>query len=252
VARALPALEALAAGRGSASSFARRAVLLLRNDDPAAAAVAQDLASTSMFERLAAVEALARHGGALARQGLDGALDDTDPTVRRQAAQRLIEVLGLGPLTRAADGDSEPVAPLEQLCWLMSAELPALHQHGAGEIRRIAAALAAGQTPAQLDLVYRPGPDPAFRLDLGDVLGEPGAEIPIDAIRRAGDHEQRFAETVLALRLQASVRDPRAPAALATLGADWTIPAIAQSAAGLPPSDAFARATMDALDQLRA
>ena len=249
VTRALPTLEALAANTLDGSSTARRAVLLLRPDDAAAQAVAGDLDSPSMYERIAAVEALAKHGGPVARRGLDRALDDTDSGVRRLASERFVEVLGLHALRHSTSepDETEPAAPLESLCWLMSSDVPSLHRYGAAELRRVAAAIDAGQTPASLDLVYRPGPDPDWRDDFSAALSDDKAPIPIDKIRSFSEHERRFAEFVLALRLDPSVRDPRSPGALMALGADWARPAIIESAEGLPPSHPFAAAVAAAV-----
>jgi len=249
--RALPELEALAATPGRMGACARRAVLELRRDDGAAAAVAADLDSGSMYERLAAVESLAGHGGSIARRALDRGLDDADPAVRWQSGNRLIELLGLASLRGGAGGLVEPMAPLERLSSLLLADLAALHRHAAAALREIAAARDEGASAEELDLAYRAGPDPRFRRMLGDTVGDTSAAIPVDAIRGAGDHDRAFAEALLALRLQPTVRDLRAPPALADLEAGWTIPALEESAVGLPAHADFAVAATSALARLR-
>ncbi len=242
--RALPALRALS------TPFARRAVLALEPSDAAAQAVARDLESASMYDRLAAVEALGAFRGPVAQEAIAGALDDVDHEVRRRAAQLLLKLAGLWELTRTEDGDSEPCAPLEHLCWLLSSDLKATYLYAAKKLRQTVSVIAEGVKPSALDLEYRPGPDRAFRVELSEALAGPDDPIPFDLIRRNGDHAERFAETVLTLRLDPHTRDPRAPGALAELGATWARASMEEAIVGLEADHPFAEAVTAALARM--
>ena len=83
-----------------------------------------------------------------------------------------------------------------------------------------------------------------------ELTGLPDEIIPVDDIRTASADKREGAEVVLALRLQPSIQDPRAPAALADLSAHWMKSALEESIENVDPSDPFAKAVIDALDKL--
>jgi hypothetical protein len=60
-------------------------------------------------------------------------------------------------------------------------------------------------------------------------LFDPAAAYPVDEIATLTGVTRRWAETILALRLEH--QDPRVPEALARLGAAWTVPALEEVAA---------------------
>lgn len=250
--RALPALEKMAASSATAGTFARRAVYTLRPDEDAAQAVVSDALSGSPYERIAAIDALIESESPQLLVTLEQCLFTEDSTIRRHSAEQLISALGLSSRAQCDGSELESVARLNQLCWLISADLAALFQFAANELKYISAQMRAGKTAAELDLSYSSNTSSSTGKLFTGALREPEALIPIDAILAAFGDERAGFECILALRLQPSIQDPRAPAALADLGAQWAIPALEESVLGLESSHPFTQAVDSAVKLLRA
>lgn len=231
-----------------------RALLTLGElDEPASVAsvvqgLAADAAGGSWLERFAAVMALGQVGGPVAVGALRRALTDDDSHVRLRAFESLVEALGLAGYVKAADGTSEPRAPLKRLSLLLGSDLAPLRAQAVADLDRIAAAIASGASPDTLGLRYVPETPDAFRLQLAAAIVDESEALPVDALRSLSGHDRQAAEALFAYNL--ARRDPRFPAALAALGAAWTADAMRAAAADLPPGDPFRAAVDAALDAL--
>ncbi len=247
---ALADLRALASGQGSVAAAARRAVLQLEPSASAVADVAEDLHKGTEFQRFAAARDLGQLPGTAALHALLGGLSDPDALVRMETLEQLARRFGAWDQTLGADGETAVQAPLSRLNLLISCELPALHQLAADEMTELCQELAAGSTGAELGLPYRPGPDTGGREALVDALGDPELPMPTAQLSQMNGHDRAWAEALLAAQLQPEIADPRAAAALAELGATWTLAAL-QQAAERAPNTAFAQAAQAAVRALQ-
>lgn len=112
--------------------------------------------------------------------------------------------------------------------------------HGAevvDEMRAITTPLAAGADPASLGLAWIPDPAPDVSNRILQAIVDPDAAFPVDEIAQLTGVPRRWAEALIAMRLDQEDPDPRAPEALVRLSATWTLPVleeVAQSAAISP------------------
>lgn len=242
------ALQAEAGRTDAAGRTARRALVRLGRGASVVQGLAADAAGGSWLERFAAVMALGQVGGPVAVGALRRALTDDDSHVRLRAFESLVEALGLAGYVKAADGTSEPRAPLKRLSLLLGSDLAPLRAQAVADLDRIAAAIASGASPDTLGLRYVPETPDAFRLQLAAAIVDESEALPVDALRSLSGHDRQAAEALFAYNL--ARRDPRFPAALAALGAAWTADAMRAAAADLPPGDPFRAAVDAALDAL--
>jgi uncharacterized membrane protein YjjP (DUF1212 family) len=225
---ALPMLRAAAAGDEPWAATARRAMVLFGRGAEVAAAVARDAVhAPARMARVAAVLDLPRIGGPVALAALEEALADEDYAVRSFAWNGLVEALDLDRHLRGPDGKRAASTEVERLDVLISSDLPAFVRMGVAAMRDLTRRLRAGATPESLGIAWRPEPDvfPALRRTLFDTE----APYPVAAIEPLDGVDRRWAETIIAMRLEQ--QDVRAPAALARLGATWTVPALTELAA---------------------
>jgi hypothetical protein len=233
---ALPRLRAAAHAELPWAATARRALVLLGHGGEVVRQIAADaVGAPATMARIAAVLDLPRIGGPIAIAALDQALADEDYAVRGLAWTGLVEALDLGRHIRDPAGQLDASTELERLAALLSSDLAALVRLGVHGTREAIERLRAGETPSSLGIAWAPGPEPEVFGRLRLALVDPDAEFPVDEIARLSGVNRRWAETMLAFRLEAG--DVRAPGALARLGATWAAPALVEVAgsAATPP-----------------
>ncbi len=248
--RAVDPLLRISAAQGPAAATARRALARLGRGQDVVAEIAQDATrGPSRAVRAAAVMNLGRVGGATAIGALDASLEDSDAIVRQLACDTLVELFGLKQYTLGATGERELRTPLERMKLLLGSDLEALAKIGAAELRDAIGQLQAGKTPAQAGLAWTGSMPAPLRAGLGPALFDDSVELPVDEVATVGGADRRWAEALIAVALER--QDVRAPAALARLGAAWTLPALEAAAASAAPGP-FADAVEAARQQLRA
>lgn len=233
---ALAMLQAAAKGNEPWAPTARRALVLLGHGGEVVQEIARDAVhAPAKMARVAAVMDLPRIGGATAITALQQALADEDSAVRMLAWQGLVEALDLGRLIENPEGKRELTTHLELLEVLLSSDLAAFVRMGVDEMRALTDRLRSGATPESLGIAWIPNPAPDVFTRLRLALFDPDAAYPVDEIAQLTGVTRRWAEAIIALRLEH--QDPRVPDALVRLGATWTAPAldeVARSAAISP------------------
>ena len=235
---AIDPLLQIAAAQGPGAPWARRALVQLGRGAAVVAGVADDARrAPSRVVRAAAVVALGRIGGAAAIAALQTCLEDADGVVRQLACDNLVQALGLHQYTLGTDGSRELRTPLERMKLLLGSDLDALVKIGAAELRDACARLAAGQTPEQAGLGWTETMPAPLRAGLGPALFDDSVALPVDDVAKVGGADRRWAEALIAVAPER--HDPRAPEALARLGATWTRPALDAAVVGADPGDPF-------------
>jgi hypothetical protein len=233
---ALPMLQAAAHSDDPWAWTARRALVILGRGSEVVDEIAHDAVhEPAKMGRVAAVMDLPKIGGATAITALEQALADPDSAVRMLAWDGLVEVLDLRRLIVSPEGKRDLTTHIELLRVLLSSDLAAFVRMGVDEMRELTKRLKAGATPQSLGIAWIPNPAPDVFTRVRLALFDPDAAYPVDEIAKLTGATRRWAEAILALRLQH--QDLRVPGALARLGAAWTLPAleeIAQSAATSP------------------
>jgi hypothetical protein len=226
---ALPLLREAAGGADPWAPTARRALVLLGHGAEVIEAIAADAVhANAKMARVAAVLDLPRVGGPVAVAALEQALADDDYAVRTLAWSGLVEALDLDRHLRNADGHRDASTELERLDVLLCSDLAAFVRMGIDGMRDVLRRLRAGATPRSLGIGWTPDPEPAVFGTLRPALFDTDVDFPVAEIDRLTGVNRRWAETMIALRLEE--QDPRVPAALARLGAAWTVPALTEVA----------------------
>jgi len=226
---ALPALQTAAKSQDPWASTARRALVLLGKGAEVLAEIAHDAVhSPTKMGRVAAVMDLPKIGGAVALAALQEALVDEDGDVRLIAWDALIEALGLTRRIQNPSGARELTTEVEVMRVLLGSDNSALVKLGASRMREIARRLAAGATPQQLGIAWRPKPSAEVFDRLRAALFDPDVAFPLDEIAVLTGTGRQLAETMILLRLEEG--DQRVPDAMIKLDAAWTAPALAEFA----------------------
>lgn len=235
---ALSVLQAAAKSKDPWAPTARRALVLLGHGAEVVDEIAHDaIHSPAMMARVAAVMDLPTIGGATAIAALDQAIADADSTVRMLAWDGLVAALDLERWIRSPEGTHEKTTHLELLNSFLACDLAAFVRMGIDEMRAITTPLAAGADPASLGLGWIPDPAPDVSSRILQAIVDPDAAFPVDEIAQLTGVPRRWAEALIAMRLDQEDPDPRAPEALVRLSATWTLPVleeVAQSAAISP------------------
>jgi hypothetical protein len=192
---ALPMLLALAKSDEPTASTARRALVALGRGADVIAEIANDAVNASLsVERFAAVIDLPKVGGPTALFALQQALLDEDAEVRVVAWDGLIEVLGLTKRLKSPDGIRELTTEVEVLRVLLGATRMELVRVGAAGMREVARRLAAGATPQQLGIAWRPRTDQDVFDRLRDGVFDNALPFPVEEIAKlVGSQRKRLA-----------------------------------------------------------
>jgi hypothetical protein len=229
-------------------SSANRALLKLEGSPDG---LISDISQGSMMSRFAAVMDLSSAPGEHVDNALMDALGDPDPLVRSMTMDSLVERFGLLALTKNESGDTILEAPLKMINSLLLADLDPLWKRGTREARQVFSALRAGTSAESLGLKYvQNGPD-GFRAIVRDAFFDDEKPFDTGLIQEVSGHNRRWAEIFLALQLEPDRRSERAVKALVELEADWVVPALEASCAGLDETDPYFVAVQDALQHFR-
>jgi hypothetical protein len=226
---AIPVLLTLGKSDEDLASTARRALVELGRGADVVSEIAHDaVSSDEMEERFIAVTNLPRIGGATAVFALQQALTDEDSSVRTVAWDGLIEALGLTKRLQNQEGVRELSTEVEVMRVLLGTDLLAVARVGANRMREIARRLAAGATPTQLGIAWRPRTSPEVFEKLRQAISDTSVPFPLAELATLRGIERQLAEAMIARRLQDW--DVRAPNALVELDAAWLAPAFAELA----------------------
>ena len=225
---ALPTLRALAHSDVPWSEMARRALVVLGCGAEIVQERAHDAVDSHRTGRVLAVMDLPKVGGPVAIAALEQVLTDPEYAVRQKAWNGLVEVFGLLPHIANAKGERDFSSEIEVLRILLGSDLPPFVTLGATAMRALTAGLRSGKSPAALGIVRMHEPEAEVFNALRAALFEPTVPFPLDEIAKLTGLQRRFAETMIAMRLEA--QDPRVAVALAQLGATWLAPALAEIA----------------------
>ena len=229
VTEAVAMLEAEAQSDQAWAGTARRALVLLGKGTDVVEAIAHDAVNApDKMARVAAILDLGKLGGPTATFALLQALLDSEPEVRVIAWDAVMDVLGLMKRILNPDGARDLTTEVEVMRVLLGSELPALIKLGAAGIREVARRLAAGATPQQLGIAWRPMTSEETFDNLRGAMYDDDP-YPIDEIKRLRGAERQLAETMIVRRLEAW--DERVPDVLVALDAAWTAPALEELAA---------------------
>jgi hypothetical protein len=183
------------------------------------------------MERVGAVMDLPKIGGDVAIDALLQALDDKEFEIRELAWQGLVTAFKLDPLLRNPEGKRELMTQVELVSVWIGSELAALRKMGVEAMRAFVQELRSGTTPAGVRWVRNPAPETFQKIRLA--LFDMDTAYPIDEIKALTGSPRQWAETMILLRLQA--QDLRVPAAMAQLGAEWTVPVLDEIARAASP-----------------
>lgn len=230
-ARAVPVLrEVRASPKGPVREAAERALLRLGGDAQALQTLIARLRSPEPIVRENAAYELRKSDLPQATEALLGALEDDNGVVRFHA------VAGLNRQHGLVDFDElrEQHGPLKRAATLALAKLPALRRVGAVEMRQIVQAVARDGDAARARY-NQPPPAAAGPLDaFVDSVHSVGKDYDLAAIQRLPAPAQAWAAAYIACRLED--QDPRAPIALAALGAREFVPTLRELATGDRPA----------------
>jgi hypothetical protein len=246
---ALPMLAADAKSGQPWAATARRAVVLLGAGADVLPEIAHDAVNAEgKMERAAAIMDLPKIGGREAIFTLQQALLDEDSDLRLIAWDGLIEALGLTKRLQNPEGKKELTTDVEVMSVLLASDIRALVKLGASGMSEVVRRLAAGATPQQLGIAWRPPPAPEIMTRLQKTLLHPELPFPLDDIKKLTGTARQLAEAVIAIRLEAW--DQRVPAALVELDAAWTAPALKELADSDEAPDELRQMLADAAAQL--
>jgi hypothetical protein len=238
--QAIDPLLRISAAQGPVSAMARRALVQLGRGQDVVGDVANDaMRGASRTVRAAAVINLGRIGGATALGALDACLEDSDAIVRQLACDNLVQAFGLHKYTLNQSGERELRTPLERMKLLLGSDLSALVKIGADELRGAIQKLQSGQTPEQAGLGWSETMPAALRAAIAPALVDDTVPLPVDELAKVTGPDRKWAEALIAIALQR--QDPRAPEALAKLGATWTLPALDAATATADSGSQFYR-----------
>ena len=226
---AVPMLEVGAKSSEPWASTARRALVMFGKGRDVLTEIAHDaVSSESKMARVAAIMDLPKIGGSTAIFALQQALLDEDSDVRLIAWDALIEALGLTKRIRNPEGKKELTTDVEVMSVLLASEIEALVKLGASGMGDVVRRLAAGATPQQLGIAWRPMPSPEVLEKLRKTLYHPELPFPVDDIKALTGTARQLAEAMIVIRLEEW--DERVPDALVALDAAWTAPALKELA----------------------
>jgi hypothetical protein len=225
----LPMLRAAATGSAPWAGTARRALVLLGKGNEVIDAIAHDAVESPVkMARVAAIMDLGKLGGPKSLDALQKALGDADSDVRVMAWDALIEALGLTKRLQNPEGVRELTTEVEVMRVLLGSEIMALVKLGVSGMRETARRLAAGATPQQLGIAWRPKHSEHVFENLRATLFDADAPFPLEQIAELKGAARQLAETMIVRRLEDW--DERVPDALVVLDAAWTSPALEELA----------------------
>ncbi len=181
-------------------------------------------------------------------QSLEQALLAEDSDVRQSAWDGLVEALGLTQRIQSPGGVRELTTEVEVMRVLIGSGITALVKLGASGMREVSRRLAAGATPRQLGIAWRPNTASDVFDELRQALDDANLAFPLDEIAKLTGVQRQLAETMIVLRLEAW--DARVPDALVTLDAAWTAPALTELANSTAAPSEFRVALADAAREL--
>jgi len=226
---AVPTLEAAATSTHAWAPSARRALVLLGRGPSVLAQIADDAVhAPSKMHRVAAILDLPKIGGAVAIGALEQALLDAEADVRGIAWDALVDVLGLTKRIENSEGSRQITTDIEVMRVLLGSPIPALVKIGASGMQAVVGRLAAGATPQQLGIAWRPKTAEAVFENLRESMYEPDVPYRIEELSTLKGPERFLAETMIVRRLEQG--DERVPDVLVKLGAAWTAPALVELA----------------------
>jgi HEAT repeat protein len=226
---ALPALQDAAKTAAPWASVARRALVLLGKGDDEIDVIANDaLHAPGKMARVAAVMDLTKLGGPKAIESLLQALTDSEYEVRLLAWDGLVEILKLDSIVRAPVGQRGKGSVMELLKDFLGSSVAAFVKMGSDEMRALIRQFMAGESPASLDIRWKPNPAPQLTAQMNQAVVNPDATFPIAEIAKLTGLPRRRAEASLALGLEEG--DVRVPDALVQLDATWTLPVLEELA----------------------
>jgi hypothetical protein len=233
----LPAVLYLAKAKTPMAATARRVVVMFGKGDEVIDEIVRDaLHASAKMERVAAILDLPKVGGAKAIDALEQALGDADYQVRELAWDGLVTALDLDRALRSPEGKRELFTSVELISVFLGSGLTAFQRMGREEMHELIGKLQGGATPESLGIAWSRNPAPEVFQATRVALFDAEAKFPVDAIKQLDGIGRRWAETMIALRLEH--QDERVPEALARLDAEWTVPVLEEVAqlAGTPPS----------------
>jgi hypothetical protein len=248
VKEALPMLLSLGRSQGLGTATARRALVMMGRGADVVAEIAHDAVTGPQSTlRLIALQDLAKIGGPIAIDALEQALADPHDHFRMVAWEGLVQLLGLLPHIRNAEGVRQMTTNVELCHAFLCADGPAWIKMGVEEMRAITKRLRAGETPESLGIKWIPQPD-VFE-DMRGVLYDPLQPFPLDEIAKLSGVMRRMAEMMIAFRLEE--HDPRVPESLRRLGAIWTIPILEEALASEETPDDLREPLEECVRELR-
>ena len=169
-----------------------------------------------------------RLSGPAAILALEQALLDAESDVRLNAWDALVDALGLTKRIQSPRGVRELTTEIEVMRVLLESGIKTLVKLGASGMREVARRLAAGATPQQLGIAWRPKQAEDVFNKLREVMDAPDDAYPVEEIATLKGPARQLAETIIVRRLE--TWDARVPAALVKLDAAWTAPALEELA----------------------
>lgn len=186
------------------------------------------------LDRVAEVASLAKAGGPGSIGALEEALLDEEAGVRLAAWDGLVEVLGLAKRLESPRGVRELTTEIEVMRVLLASAIKSLAKIGASSMRNVSRRLAAGATPQQLGIAWRPNRAEDVFEALQEAIGSSDVDFPVEEIAKLKGPSRQLAEAMILRCLEHW--DARAIDALVALDAAWTAPVLAELAlaAGAP------------------
>lgn len=185
--------------------------------------------------------------GPAAIAALEEALLDDASEARLAAWDGLVDALGLAKRIQSPRGVREWTTEIEVMRVLLASEIRPLAKIGATSMRTISRRLAAGATPQQLGIAWRPNQAGAVLESLQEALSSPDAAFPVEEIAALKGPSRQLAEAMLVRGLE--TWDARVLDALVELDAAWTAPVLEElagsSAAPSELRDQLARAARE-------
>lgn len=242
---ALPTLEAAAKSSEVWAPTARRALVLLGKGASVIQQIAYDAVhASSKMQRIAAMLDLKKLGGPVAIAALEQALLDEDNIARGVAWDALVAALGLTKRIQDPEGAAQITTEIEVLQILLTSEIPAIVKIGATRMQALSRRLAAGETPDQLGIAWRPRTDDDVFENIRESMFDSDVPYKTDEISTLAGARRFLAESMILLRLQHD--DERVPDTLVKLGATWTVPVLEELATSPSTTSALQTKLADA------
>lgn len=178
--------------------------------------------------------------GKAAIEAFEHALLDESSAVRVDAWESLVDALGVSKRILSPRGTRDATTDIEVMRFLLASELPSLAKIGASGMRTISRRLAAGATPQQLGIAWRPNQAQGVLELLSDALDTPGLVLPVEEIATLRGPSRQLAEATILRALERW--DERVLDALLALDAAWTAPVLDELASAPQTPDAWREA----------